>query len=237
MTARKSKTKAPAKGAGKQTGDDRAMIVQAEKGESEAASMSRVMLAPFLRHGIVTNGIADKMVGPLPGAPRFDDYAQSIKARTEKTATGDLAIASEMLTAQALTLDAIFTEMARRSVLNMGDYLDASERYMRLALKAQANSRATIEALAKLHSPREQTVRHVHVNEGGQAVIAEQFHNHTRGAEYGKSAGQPHAPGNGAVDAGPALPSPDPLGEAMPIPSREGERAVQDARGQGQRSA
>ncbi|OYU35259.1 MAG: hypothetical protein CFE35_09710 [Novosphingobium sp. PASSN1] len=43
-------------------------------------------------------------------------------------------------------------------------------RYMRLALKAQAACRSTLEALARLHQPREQTVKHVHVSEGGQAV-------------------------------------------------------------------
>ncbi len=52
---------------------------------------------------------------------------------------------------------------------------------MRLALKVKANSRATLETLAKLHQPREQTVRHVHVNEGGQAVVADNFHNYAGG--------------------------------------------------------
>jgi hypothetical protein len=37
----------------------------------------------------------------------------------------------------------------------MSEYLDAAERYGRLAMKAQGNCRATLEALAKLHQPRE----------------------------------------------------------------------------------
>lgn len=40
--------------------------------------------------------------------------------------------------------------------------------------------RATLEALAKLHQPREQTVKHVHVNEGGRAIVADQIHQHQR---------------------------------------------------------
>lgn len=60
--------------------------------------------------------------------------------------------------------------------MNLGEYPQAMERYTRLALKAQGNCRATLEALAKLHQPREQTVKHVHVNEGGQAVVADHFH-------------------------------------------------------------
>jgi hypothetical protein len=37
--------------------------------------------------------------------------------------------------------------------LNLGEYINAAERYMRLALKAQAQCRATIETLAALKSP------------------------------------------------------------------------------------
>lgn len=52
-----------------------------------------------------------------------------------------------------------------------------------MAMKAQSNARTTIEALTKLHQPREQTVRHVHVNQGGQAVVADQFHHHAGGQQ------------------------------------------------------
>jgi hypothetical protein len=80
----------------------------------------------------------------------------------------------------------MFTELAPRAAVNMGQYLDASERYMRLALKAQGNCRSTLEALGKLHQPREQTVKHVHVNEGAQAIVADQFHQHQNNLETEK---------------------------------------------------
>ncbi len=98
-----------------------------------------------------------------------------------KAAEGDLEMVSKILAAQAITLDGMFAELARRAALNMGEYISAAERYGRLALKAQSNCRATLDTLAKLHQPREQTVRHVHVNEGGQAIVANQFHNHSGG--------------------------------------------------------
>jgi hypothetical protein len=123
--------------------------------------------------------------------------------------------------------------MARRMALNMGEYLGATETYARIAMKAQAQSRATLEALAKLHQPREQTVRHVHVNEGGQAVVADQFHHHTGGQKNGQSSEQPHATGTGQSGECAALPRPDPLGSGVPIPGGKGKQAVQDARGQG----
>jgi hypothetical protein len=92
-----------------------------------------------------------------------------------------------MLYAQAMTLDTVFTELLRRSCANLGEYPIAAERYMHTALKAQVASRSTVEALTRLH--QQQTVKHVHVNDGGQAVIADEFHHHS-GNNNGT---QPHA--------------------------------------------
>ena len=111
----------------------------------------------------------------------------------------------------------------------MGEYVGAMETYARLALKAQANCRATLEALIRLHQPREQIVKHVHVNEGGQAVVADNFHQHAGGSEKnGKSIKQSHAAG--AVGDHAALSSPHPERDGMPIPGRQREAAMQNAR-------
>ena len=99
---------------------------------------------------------------------------------------------------------------------------------MRLALKAQANCRATLEALAKLHQPREQTVKHVHVNQGGQAIVADNIHQHAGGRKNGKSNEQSHA--TGAAGESPALLGADPQGNGVPIPGGEGPETVPDAR-------
>lgn len=139
---------------------------------------ARAILGPDFRHAVSVSQVLKAQFGNLDGAPGFGDYADAIHARGDAAAKGELAFASRTLAAQAMTLDTIFTEMARRMALNMGEYLGATETYARIALKAQAQSRAALEALAKLHQPREQTVRHVHVNEGGKAVIADQFQNY-----------------------------------------------------------
>jgi hypothetical protein len=100
-----------------------------------------------------------------------------------QAASDDMAFASRILVALAATLDTMFTKLTRRAALNVGEYLNAAGPYARLALKAQSNRRATLEALAKLHQPREQTGRHLHVNQGGQAIVAEQFHQHVWGGQ------------------------------------------------------
>ena len=175
---------------------------------------------------------ADPKADPTRAAGRHQDdlgqYADAIHARGDVATKGELGFASRTLAAQAMTLDTIFTEMARRMALNMGDYLGAAETYARIALKAQAQSRATLEALVKAHQPREQTVHNVHVNEGGQAVIAEQFYNHGGAAENGKSNKQSDA--TGPAGASPALLGADPFGNGVPISGGEGAETLQNAR-------
>ncbi len=221
----KRKTVAPAKSSSSAAGgvDDEM--------EKKRDRLAKDMIEPDVRHAdLALRFSAGALgVGQSENSPDFGNYFVEMIRATRRAESGDLAIASRLLVAQALSLDGIFTEMARRGAVNMREYPQAMEIYMRLALKAQANSRATLEALAKLHQPREQTVRHVHVNEGGQAVIADQFHHHAGGAENAHSIEQPHAQGA----CGSALPSPDPLGNGVQIPIGEGCEAVPDARRQG----
>lgn len=149
--------------------------------ETDEQALARTMLDPMARHAVLSSVFADQGFGATSCISVTGTAAQ-LEAELRKAAAGDLSMASRILASQAFSLDAIFTELARRSSINMGQHIEAMERYMRLALKAQAASRSTLEALSRLHQPREQTVRHVHVNEGGQAVIAEQFHHHAGGA-------------------------------------------------------
>jgi hypothetical protein len=76
-----------------------------------------------------------------------------MKAKAQAINAGDLREAETALFAQATSLHAIFIEMTRRAGLNMGTHLDATEVYMRMALKAQAQSRATLETLAAIKNP------------------------------------------------------------------------------------
>jgi len=209
----------------------KAVKIEMKGKESEAETMARALTGPFLRHGVVSSDIATKLLGKIPGSPGFDDFGKAISAKADAIQKGDLVMANEMLTAQAVSLDALFAELARRGTMNLGEYPLAAERYMRLAFKAQANSRATLEALTKLHQPRVQTVRHVHVNEGGQAVVTDNFHHHEGVSKNDKTDGQPHA--TGAIGKSPALSSPDPLGNGVPIPGDKRTEKMPDARGKG----
>ncbi|MEQ1498852.1 MAG: hypothetical protein ABL914_09325 [Novosphingobium sp.] len=195
---------------------DNSLSIQQSPDETGAQALARKLLQPSFKNAVAASAFTDKALGSGIEKPGLADYATHVQSMTGKAAGGDLDMASRILSAQAIALDSMFAELARRTALNMGEYINAAERYGRLALKAQSNCRATLDTLAKLHQPREQTVRHVHVNEGGQAVIADQFHHHTGAEENAETADQSDA--TGAAGASPALPSPDPLGSGVPIP-------------------
>lgn len=162
--------------------------------------MAKDLLEPAVRHGHLASRLHKALLRGTDNneSPDLSNFYVGLLLETKKAEAGDVSIASRLLVAQAISLDSIFTEMARRASYNMREYPQAMEIFMRLALKAQAGSRATLAELAKLHQPREQTVRHVHVNEGGQAVIANQFHHHP-GGQDAESGEQPHAIKTGAA--------------------------------------
>lgn len=203
------------------------LMIEKRPDEKIGRTLARITLDPQTRHASLAMSFGSQVFGDR-AQPDITESSAVLKEEIERAIAGDMALASRIYTSQAISLDAIFTEMARRSIMNMGQYPATMERYMRLAIKAQAACRATLAELAKLHQPREQTVRHVHVNEGGQAVVADHFHHHAGGGENGKSNDQSHA--TGAAGIGPALPSPDASGDGVPIAGGVREAALQDAR-------
>ncbi len=99
------------------------------------------------------------------------DVARELSKQGDAVNRGDLSTAERMLTAQAAALNAIFGEMARRAALNMGEHLNATEAYMRLALKAQAQCRATVQALSEMKNPHPVAfVRQANIANGPQQV-------------------------------------------------------------------
>lgn len=90
--------------------------------------------------------------------------------RAGKVIDGDLSGLERRLAVQAASLDMLFNQLASRSVLNMGQHLDAAEKYMKLALKAQAQCRTTVEAIHLMHNPT-QIIRQTNIAQGHQQVV------------------------------------------------------------------
>jgi hypothetical protein len=186
-----------------------------------------------MAHLQVGSGFRNAFLTSIAGAgvlnnnrPEFHDVFEAVQQRADAAKSGNLEQLSETMAAQVVSLDALFTDLARRSYLTLGDFPEASMKLMGLALKAQSNARATAEALARIHQPREQVVRHVHVHEGGQAVVAEQIHHHGQGGHNVEEHHQPHEQSPSVA----ALPGADPLGNGVPITGGAREEAVPVAR-------
>jgi hypothetical protein len=143
-----------------------ALKATAVAGANPGALLAKIALRPSVRAAVTTR-IFSKQFGELEIDSLVDQLASQANAVTQ----GDLQRAEAMLVAQAHTLEAIFHELARRSALNLGEYLGAAETYMRLALKAQSQCRATLETLATMKNPHPVAfVRQANIAHGPQQV-------------------------------------------------------------------
>lgn len=128
-------------------------------------------LADLATDGIATNAMtAQLFLAHSQPDLSITEMVQSLKDHGQRVNGNDLAAAEQMLTAQAIALNAIFSEMARRAALNLGEHLDATDRYMRLALKAQGQCRATLETLAAVKNPPVVFARQANIAHGPQQV-------------------------------------------------------------------
>jgi hypothetical protein len=93
-----------------------------------------------------------------------------LQKRVDAVKGGDLSSAEAMLTAQAAALNSLFLELTKRSGTNMGAHMGVMETYMRLALKAQSQCRATLEALVAIKNPPVVYARQANFAAGHQQV-------------------------------------------------------------------
>lgn len=97
--------------------------------------------------------------------------ADELREQIANVLRGGMERAEAMLVAQAHTLDSLFSSLAMRSKANTdGGFLDAADRYMRLALKAQSQCRATLETLATIKNPPVIYAKQVNQTTGPQQI-------------------------------------------------------------------
>lgn len=129
------------------------------------------LIADLVAEGEATNAsTALRFVHADHGELSLTDMVKALHTHGEAINRGDLSAAERMLNSQAVALNAIFGELARRAALNMGTHLGATESYMRLALKAQSQSRATVETLAAIKNPPVVFARQANIAHGPQQV-------------------------------------------------------------------
>jgi len=146
---RKARTAPGAKPADAATAASHTLRMEAQPDKSEAQ-----LIAELATGGLASNGVAMTLFSPgtLSTLP-LTELVLALKDSGKAINANDFANAEQVLNAQALTLNLMFAELARRAALNMGEYLGAAETYMRLALRAQSQCRATFETLAAVKNP------------------------------------------------------------------------------------
>ena len=124
-----------------------------QEGKSAERQRAEFGMSPVVGNVATASSFAKGSFGALELADCIDVMDEKVG----RVKAGDLSDVEATLTAQAVTLDAIFNELARRAALNMGQHMAAAETYLRLAFKAQAQCRSTLETLAEVKNPRQAT--------------------------------------------------------------------------------
>lgn len=104
--------------------------------------------------------LAQKAIAAIRCFPS-DQPSVSVEDACEAVKRGDMSLAEELLTSQALILNALFVQsvqVASRVVHSSEADPTFTDRHMKLALKAQDQSRKTLQTLADLKHPKRQTV-------------------------------------------------------------------------------
>lgn len=148
------------------------------KAKSNEKDVSGTIIAPSVSAALTIKAFGVKFGDQISSAGLIKSLHEQINGVKD----GDLNRVEAMLVTQAHTLDAIFNELAQRAAANMGEYMNGTDLYLRLALKAQGQCRATLETLAEIKYPKSATfVRQQNVGVNQQVNNGERTPNDPRG--------------------------------------------------------
>jgi hypothetical protein len=142
------------------------LVIGEREGETAASSLARATLNPSV--GAATT-VQNFCTGWIEGLELMA-VASELEGQARATSSGDLSRVEAILMTQAHALDTIFNSLARNAAINMGEHMAGFEVYMRLALKAQSQSRATLETLAAIKNPPTVFARQANIAHGPQQV-------------------------------------------------------------------
>jgi hypothetical protein len=158
--------------------------LQGVKGKTDDRLMTDAVAQGILANASTAIKFSAIEVGPLS----LTDMVATLREEGQAVNRGDLSALERTLTAQALTLNTIFGELARIAQCNLFRTPETADRYLRLALKAQSQSRATVETLAGMKNPQVVFARQTNINNGGQQQVNNGALPQSAGAQAGASA-------------------------------------------------
>jgi len=130
--------------------DDKAnpatLVLLGQEGQTEAEVRASATIGPAVQ--------AAYTVSKIETGGDLSALVDALQTQSKRAISGDTGRMEEILITQAHTLDLIFNNLTRRAVANMQEgYVAVAETYLRLALKAQSQARASIESLAQIKNP------------------------------------------------------------------------------------
>jgi hypothetical protein len=131
------------------TPKSRTLEVASTSKESRDVLLAKAAAGPYVGAASVITDYGRATWGELS----LTELAHALKAQAVDVSSGDLSRPEAMLCAQAVALNTMFAELARRAACNMGEYTGAAEIYLKLALRAQNQCRSTLETLATIKNP------------------------------------------------------------------------------------
>ena len=146
--------------------DAKALSLTCKPEETRAQALSRAALLASINGASVIETYQGNLMGKEVD---LSELAAGLNNTFKRVKDGDLSSLEAMLVAQATALQTMFASLARRAATQ--EHLRQYETFMGLALKAQAQSRATITALVDLKYPRQATfVKQANIAHGPQQV-------------------------------------------------------------------
>jgi hypothetical protein len=134
--------------------------------ESQEAASARYALEPAIGCALTSSNY--RPIRALDTDINF--VVAELERQCEKVSSGDMSRVEHILIAQMHSLDAVFNNLANRAHLNIGEYPEATECYLKLAMRAQSQCRATAEALANIKNPTMVYAKQANIAHGPQQV-------------------------------------------------------------------
>ncbi len=144
----------------------RTLVIAKKPNQSKDEAIAERMLKPSALSSAVIESYKDNIQGE---SLDFVLALGILEREVGKVKGGDLTKIEEMLLSQAVALELMFTSLARRAKAQ--EQLLQYETHMRFALKAQNQSRATLQALIQLKQPSQTTfVKQANIAQGHQQI-------------------------------------------------------------------
>ncbi len=138
--------------------------VAAKKGQDNKRDAKNALSASIMG-AVITETFTKSMMGDID----LKELVHQLSDKTKAVQDGDMKAMEAMLVGQAQSLQAIFNSLAYKasSQTNLNHY----SAFLTMALKAQSQSRSTIQALTELKYPKQATfVKQANITTGNQQV-------------------------------------------------------------------